>query len=454
MSRFFRTVILLAILVGCSSSTGTQKELTYTREITDKHSDGGGIKPAALRKQLLAEYEQVQRDRLGYHEAQFSSSAAILRVGFTPGSDQAYAVQRDGVAVMLDASGQLTELDRQVKRLDRVIDGGPSSNRIIGLSANGLLAAWNLSNLSQQLVIRPQQTTFDQVKLFDAEPLSHGRYVATASEGGLMEIWSLTSGHLIRSGRLKNIQPRQIAKNATSDYIPIGTNSGDVRVWSRGNSSTLLYQHSGPILNLEYLSHHNMIASVGKDGLFQLYSIPQRKVVFTHLFRKADYHLFVSQDERKIVAAPAVGRAIAVDLNTLKSSPLTAPVKISVSELDFAASNIHALSRHLASGLAMWNFGGGSPGRGQLHAEAPGLAYRYHIAADTNVAVILTDENYMEYWDISLNKYLGPALHSTNAEVTAFAINPDASTLIVTLSDGRILHQKVLFGGNRPIEVN
>ena len=335
---------LVVAAAACSSGDRRpQKEHTFTGNLTDAQRAQAGHNKR-VRDRIEAEESAALYKRLDVKIAKLDSNAPYAGLGFLPNNSVGYVVQRDSQAALFTYKGTLTKLDRLVKRVDHAELAGPGSNRILGLSAHGSQAAWNAGNLTQQIILRPQKTTFDRVKMFDSQPVSQGSYLVTASEGGLLETWSLASGNRMRAVRFANFQPRQIGRNISVNRVIFGTNDGQVRIWRGGSGSDFQYQHSGPLLELLCIPKHNLIGSVGKDGQVILYDMTKRQVVFSQQFPKADYQLVLSDDEAHLIAAPAVGFPMAINLATLKSSKVRHTLTNLTTKVEFGTSRAKCLS--------------------------------------------------------------------------------------------------------------
>lgn len=452
-ARAALNAVILYVITGCSSGYDRpQKEHTFTGNLTDEQRSQANYNKR-VRDRIVKEEKAMQFQRLSVKIAKLSSDAPYAGLGFLPNNTTAYTVQRDARATIFSPQGGLTPLDQLAKRVDRAQLAAPRSNRILGLSAHGTQAVWNAGNLSQQLVLRPQKSTFGRVKMFDSEPVSGGRYLVTASEGGLMERWSLSSGNRVSAVKFSAYQPRQIARNISVNRVIFGTNDGQVRIWRGGHGSDFQYSHSGPILELVCIPKRNLIASVGKDGRIILFDMMKRQIVLSRQFTKADYQLVVSKDERRIIASPAVGAPIAIDLQTFKASFVRhVPTNITT-KVEFGASSDFAISQHGGSGMMFWNLSRAKPLTYKLAPQARGKPMDFSVSEYANVAAILTNKDFIEYWDIGTKKYLGPAFRSRNAGIARFEISADANWLLVGLTDGRIIRLRVSYGEDAPVDL-
>jgi len=171
----------------------------------------------------------------------------------------------------------------------------------------------------------------------------------------------------------------------------------------------------------------------------------KRKVIMSQQFPKADYQLVLSDDQRRLVASPAVGQPIAIDIKAATAFKVRHTPTNLTTKVGFTAASDYALSQHGANGVMLWNLSRTRPTTYPLSPHAPGKALDFAIAEHSNLAAILTDKNYLEYWDVSTRKYLGPAMRSIGTSIAKFELSDDGKWLAVGLTDGRIMRQRVAF---------
>ncbi len=436
-------ISLLAFGLFLSACNGPipQADLTFSRAPTTAElaaRSNGFVDQTTQR--LLDKHEQQELFKslsLTVHDP--APEGALVDVGFFPGRTDGYAVYRDGTAAHLTNSGQMVVLDNLTPRIDRVIVAGPSRRRIIGLNPRGTNAAWNTANLTQQLVLRPQDTTFSQRQVFDAEPIE-GAYLATAAEGGQLELWSLISGNLVRANSLNGIQPRSIAPGSPRGGVVFGTDAGEVRVWNGSGNTRLLYSHSGPVLNVQLLPRHGLIISASKDGTVKVFNRYHGTIVAEATFSRAVYDLKISPHEKYVMVVPANGAPRLIDLDTMAIRNLPAHPGGATTDFQFVG-NGYAVSQQGAREIITWDVELPAP-TGIIPVQFGDQITDFAIARPQNMVVVVTSDNLLQYYDLA-EKEISATVLQLSTPIASVAVSDSGEWALVALADGRVIRMKI-----------
>lgn len=431
----------LGLLLSACGSPIPQADLTFSRAPTEAELDArsGGFVDRTTQRLLdkHAQQELIKDLNLTIHNPK--PEGALVDVGFFPGRTDGYAVFRDGTAVHLTDAGRMVALDNLTPRIDRVIVAGPSRRRIIGLNPRGTNAAWNTANLTQQLVLRPQDTTFAQRQVFDSEPIE-GAYLATATEGGRLELWSLISGNLVHASNLNGIQPRSIAPSSPRGSVVFGTDAGEVRVWDGSGNTRLLYAHSGPVLNIQLLPRHGLIISASKDGTVKVFNRYHGTIVAETVFSRAVYALEISPYEKYVLIIPANGVPRLIDLDTMAVERLRGHPGGITTDFQFMGDG-RGVSQQGAREVLTWNVDLALP-MGAIPVQFGDQITDFAIAATQNLVVMATSDDVLQYYDLVTKEIIRTAL-KLSTPIASVAVSDNGEWALVALSDGRVIRMQV-----------
>lgn len=454
-------IVVLSLVVvfctaGCSKNL-PQRELTFTGKLNDEQRRSAEKKPWLASKSLRAKAAKENRaqlyEKLEVKTADFEAEESLAGLGFIPGTADAYAVYRDGTAGLILEGGEVIKLDKLSERIDRVKMGGRAQTVVLGLASHGSQAAWDSADLSRQLTLRPQKTTFGQARVYDSKPIKHSHYLAAATEGGLLELWSLVSGNIANSVRFEGVQPREIARNNQGERIIFGTNSGEVRFWSGNDHSHVLYTHAGPVLEIVNMPRRGLIASSAKDGTLKIYSKRAKRVLYARQFSKALYRIVVSKNERWVVAIPATGLPVAFNLDEegLATSLYKFPVH-TIEKAEFLPGDQYMLIKYASKGVFLWDMRGREPVQGAFVSSIEDGAKDFHIAQKAKISAVLQGERRIGYWDPEYGRIMGGGLISARP-VERFAISEDGRWLLAGLVGGGLVRMRVMTGREFTIPV-
>lgn len=419
----FSAILAGLILAGCAGKLPqAEREFSGNPEDAKNITWAQGI---AIDRELLGQSVNLQSHDSG-------AEATLIDAGFFAGRNDGYAVWRDGTVAYVNSAGGLQMLDQLPTRLDEVLIAG---RRIIGLHANGTMGAWNTANLSQQVVIRPQEATFNQTRVYDAVATPTGRLLM-AAEGSRLESWSLASGNRLSSGQLRNIQPRAIAPNSTRQSVVYGTAQGEIRQRLGRGPGRVICKHDGPVLAVEWLAARNQVLSSAKDGSVLLCDMGSAQVVWRHDFRRPAYNIIVSDSGQHTAITPSFGRPLLLDLNTREAKSLAANSSLSTTQFTFVSGG-NAISQHGASELRLWRTDRASP-RGAVTLDARGQATGFAVANVQNKVAVLRDDTHISWFDLERRRNLGLAMYS-DTEIASLSLSDDGKKMLLVLIDGRVV---------------
>lgn len=444
MKRRTLLVSLSSLPLTACAGLLPQEQLTFT----------GALDPAqpprnAAEAARLAGYRQEQlRKALRFSEFEATSNAAFAGFGYTAGARMGYAVFRDGEAMLLpDGRGRL-DLEKIAPRIDSVILAGSQGRTVIGFTPRGTLMSWDPDRTSRQLVLRPQQTTFGQQRVLDAVGIDGANQLVVATEGRGIEKWSLVSGHRISSTQFREIQPRRFAKGCRTGRVVFGTNTGEVRLWTGRRSSRLLYQHSGPVLNLQILPSGSVISSA-KDGTVKLGTLTGRPAVTLASFSSAVYDLIVSKSGQFALIVPTDGVPKAVDLSTREAPRLlTLGLRQARGVAIFDSFGL-VFTQHISGQILGWSLQYGS----QLRTVALSQRAEGMIALPSIGQILLyTNTNEVYRYNVETGKLSAPVLKS-QVPIVGLKVAPDETQVMVALANNRILTFNNDLSQSAPLEV-
>jgi WD40 repeat protein len=427
------------VLASACSRPLPQEEHTFSRlpdarEMAARGDRAGHPSTLALNERLLQ--AELSR-RLELFVTETEKREPIAGIGFFPGRDDGYVVLRDNTVVYFGKNGEVIPLDHLVPRVDQVIAGGPAGRTIVGLSASGTLGSWNTGNLTQQLVLRDQQTTFRQGQVFDAEFTSDGN-LAVAAEDRRLELVSLRSGDLIASTTLPKAQPRVIAPASESGPIVFGTDGGEVALWGRRGVDTL-YSHAGPVLDIVLVEPRALIISAAKDGTVKVYDRRTGTILKQLTFPKAVRQIRISPDHKFAVAIPASGRAQIIDLDDMSVETLRGFRNQYVARFVSAGPD-NALILGDGNQLQRWNLVTGVATRPFGPPDGSELV-DFAVARSYGLAILADENNRISTYDFRTNTP-GIVIAESRTPITRIAISDTDAWLIVVLADGQIARMR------------
>ncbi|TQM89963.1 WD40 repeat domain-containing protein [Roseinatronobacter monicus] len=441
---------------GCGRDI-PQERHSYVREAT-------AVEIAALRerqdplnrsqRQRLEQGEQTEiRRALRFAELVSSSDTAFAGVGFVPGGEMGYAIARDGAGGLFPSTQATLPLEAIATRLDRVIAAGPRGHTLVGVTNAGTLMAWNTENTSQQVVLRPQQSTFSQIRTFDVQALSGTHRIATAVEGGRLEIWDLRSGDRVDMTRLTDEQPRLIARGSRPGQVIFGTNTGEVRVWRGGSGFGLLFATNGPILDLEIDPTGRFVLAAAKDGTVHLRRCCTSGAQQVAAFPFAAREVLFSPDGSQALALPARGAPLLIDTATGEALRLAVATRLRGHDPQFLGAHGGFAMRLGTNGLGIWTLPDRLAPAQFLPRSAPGHGVVAHaISVKHDLVILGTGSNRVEYWSLSRRVYLSDAVHS-DAGISEIHVDPSGKRVMVAFADRRVIAFDIDPAQSSPIRI-
>ena len=390
------------------------------------------VEPVGARGRLIAAvpptHRQDEAARIGLVILGPPSEATPIGFGFVPGTHQTYVVFDDGSARLFRGSGDFVELESFAPRLSEVLLAGPNRQRIVGFTNRGTWSSWNSANLSQQLLLRPQQATFTQTRVLDVARVSDSPVLATATEGRRMELWSLVSGNLSTASMLpEGIQPRVIMPDSRRNRIVFGTQTGDVRIWNGRRTTTRLYQHQARVLS---------ITRVGNRGIY------------------------ASADGRLAVVVPALGAPGAFGPTMEDAAKMASPPAPRYADGIFLSDNRHFMARQIDGSINIWD------------VERQTLLRRYNMLIDNDNpaarrqsamvvdfatavqqdVVLLTNDNLVQMSGLTRPGGFGTILTS-ETRLAGIATSSDGRMAMVCLENGQIVRFRIVRDISGPIPI-
>lgn len=365
--------------------------------------------------------------------------------GFIPQSGQSYVVYEDGTARLFSVAGGQTDLQQFSPRIDSVFLAGPSYRCIIGYSHHGTATSWNSANLSQQLVMNPQQTTFGQVRMLHAARVAASPLLAAALEDGRLELWNLVSGNLARASHLRDgVAPRVIMPGSHSGAIVFGTESGDVRVWSGGRHTRLQYSHRSRVLSISDLGNGCHI-STSQDGRALLYNGTLGKTIGEAQFDRAIYDSYAPRDGSFAIALPALGLPVIFDISTGVATRLQGPAQSRFAQGELTHDGRFFAARHINGSVFVWDMLRGGPwqtrpepvGTGAIERRYGDIAVGFAISVSQR-AILLANDTSVQMFDLHTSRALGTVLTSTT-RIVGLRTTRSGDRVLVSLSDGRLI---------------
>lgn len=434
----------IAALAACAGDF-PQQDLEALASAQERRANGE-------QSRELREYEEQRIIRAATGFAILGEKTKVTQVanGWLGRSGASYQVFGDGTAQLFQPNGEPTELDDFETRLDGGFLAGADQNRIIGTAQRGTLVSWNASNLSQQVILRPQSSTFGQTRVLDAADVAGRPSLAMAVEGRRLELWSLVSGNLIRSGQMpEGIAPRVIMPDSSEGAIVFGTQTGDVRIWSSGNASQLLYKHDGPVLSIISLGK-GRIASSSKDGSVQVWSTTRGDAIGHLQFDTAVYDIAYSPQSDTISATPALGDIGVISLANGQSAILKTLGQNRFSRGEFDADGRAFVARTANGKLFHWTIptrnesptvfdSRSAMGLDKIIGHSNYVDFAVASALGNGMIAASTDQT-VELLDARLARtgHKGQILRS-DVTISGIEIAADSQTLLVALEDGRML---------------
>lgn len=436
-----RAAAFLCLLLAACGSALPQARHTHVgaagpEEVARLRAAPGLTAEQAAR--LKAGEQKALRQQLDFAVLVQSSAAPFVGVGFVKGRTMGYAMARDGAGGLFPEGSALMPLEQIAPRLDRVMPAGAQGRHLLGVSPNGTMMAWNPDNTSQQVILRPQASTFGQVHLFDAQPILGANSVAAAVQGNRMEIWSLTSGNLQASAELPGGQPRVIARGSVAGSVVYGTDTGEVRIWRRGSGSELLHSHGGPVLDLEVDRAGGRILSAAKDGSVRVWS-RGGKMSEVARFSHAARRVLADPGGNFMLAVPAQGAPRLIDLRSGQGVALNVGTRGRADDPVFLPGGQGLLMRLGTNGLAHWPLALLGEPRVFVPRTEPGKGVvSFDMATGRDVLVLGTGAGRVEYWSLSRKTYLGTALVAP-VGIDRVAVDPSGQRVIVSLANREVV---------------
>ena len=382
--------------------------------------------------------QNALRQRLDFVVLVQSASAPFAGVGFVEGATMGYAITADGAGGFFPDGQARLPLEQIAPRIARAEPAGVRGRRLFGLSHNGTMMAWNPDNMSQQVILRPQNSTFGQVHLFDAEPLRGSDSVAAAVQGKRLELWSLVSGNRIASAEVPGGQPRVIGTGSAPGAVVYGTDLGDVRIWRGGGRADYLYRHDGPVLDITVDRVGGRILSAAKDGTVTIRERDGRvstPVIFPHAARQ----VLADPGGRFALALPARGAPRLIDLQDGKNIALDVGRSGRADDPVFLPGGRGLLMRLGPDRLGHWPLVlRGNPREFRPRIDPGKGVMAFAAAAAQDVLLLGTGAGRVEYWSLSRRVYLGTAL-AAPVGIDRLAVDPSGRRVIASLANREVV---------------
>lgn len=422
------------------------------------------VEPVGARGRLIAAvpptHRQDEAARIGLVILGPPSEATPIGFGFVPGTHQTYVVFDDGSARLFRGSGDFVELESFAPRLSEVLLAGPNRQRIVGFTNRGTWSSWNSANLSQQLLLRPQQATFTQTRVLDVARVSDSPVLATATEGRRMELWSLVSGNLSTASMLpEGIQPRVIMPDSRRNRIVFGTQTGDVRIWNGRRTTTRLYQHQARVLSITRVGNRGIV-STAQDGRAFYYDWSEGRITARLEFQRALYQSYASADGRLAVVVPALGAPGAFGPTMEDAAKMASPPAPRYADGIFLSDNRHFMARQIDGSINIWD------------VERQTLLRRYNMLIDNDNpaarrqsamvvdfatavqqdVVLLTNDNLVQMSGLTRPGGFGTILTS-ETRLAGIATSSDGRMAMVCLENGQIVRFRIVRDIRGPIPI-
>ncbi|MEQ5778148.1 hypothetical protein J4E05_21670 [Thalassospira sp. NFXS8] len=441
-------VATVMMLSGCASpgSSIPQAGKTYTGPLSADaeaklRAKGFGMSDAERDK-----LENIDRTRLA---AQFDFQklgqpveSPFAGFGFVGAENMPYAVYRNGKAVTFTPEGTDTELEQVAPRLSGVVLAGEEHERIVGESPRGTMMSWNTKDLSQQVVLRPQNSTFGLTNVFDVGTIENSPYLAMAVEGGRVELWDLAAGEMVEFTENKVSQPRQIMDGSAYDDVIYGTNRGEIEEWKPAVDSTKLYAHAGPVLDIVSVGGRDLIVSSAKDGTVTIYDRKKGEIVHTLEFDTVVYNLVVAPNNRYAAIFQTFGSPYYIDFDAMESRRLYVGSGAHMTQGRFAKDGTLLLARENNDMIRVWSMERNSL-VARISPEQGGNIVGFDVSDALSLIAVATTEGNVEYWNLDTGRYIRTAFH-TDTPLIGVEISPDGTRAVVAQADGQLARWRVM----------
>lgn len=441
-----RNIVILAtgaFIVGCSGNI-PQAEKTYTAALSAKEEARLRSKGVFLSDAESRKLDEIERRKLAKAiDLRVLGSASqpqtpLAGFGFTAGTQNSFVIYRDGSLHVFTPVGEETQFEAVAGRLDRAFE---DSGRIVAASPRGTMLVLEKSDLSQQTVLRPQTSTFHQVRLFDVATVPGTPYLAAAAEGRRLEIWDMTSGELVEAAEFETVQPRSLLQGCPMDEMVFGTNEGQVRQWSKGGGSKVLYSHDGPVLDVAEDTKHHLLISAAKDGTVIFYDREKGSIVKRIEFDAAVYKVHVSPDQRYAVVVPSLGKPYRIDLDSLDETSLALKSGNSITKGRFLHDGAWFIAQQGGNGLYIWDMRSGAS-IADIKREHSGGILDFAVSDRLGLLVLATPDNKISYWDMNKRGYVSSPIQ-VDEDILGVALNDRGDRAIAALANGQMLSWKV-----------
>lgn len=397
----------------------------------------------AQKERLDTSLHALSLKETNFQIIQKGQDGTFVDIGFIPNTIKGYGVFRNGNGVFVDGQKvpSIQQMEQIAPVIDKIILAGQKKSYIVGLSPTGTQMSWNSKNLSQQVILNPQQRTFKRNHVVDTVAAVNGPYLITASQNNMISTWSLVSGDLIRTVPT-GTKPRTIVQNSHINKVYFGDNRGSVYVWNTTGRFNELYSHSGPVLNAVLLLRHNKILSVAKDGTANLYDLKSRKVVKRLEFSKAVYDIYVSPNEQYAIIIPAKGHAKFLNLTTMEDKVFNLSPSERFAGGEFYKNGAYFISQHGTQNLMMWDLKAGRV-KAVINPEDGKGVIDFDITKDGRHFVIATTDNKIELWSAERFRYITTLLTSSK-NIQKIALSDDGTKILSGFEDGEIIRMDVV----------
>ncbi len=443
-------VATVLMLSGCASpgSSIPQAGKTYTGPLSAEaeaklRAKGFGMSDAERDK-----LDQLDRKRLAakfdFQRLGQPVDSPFAGFGFVGPENMPFAVYRNGKAVTFTPKGTDTKLEQIAPRLSGVLLAGKDKERIVGESPRGTMMSWNTADLSQQVVLRPQKSTFNLTNVYDVGTVKDSPYLAMAVEGGRVELWDLAAGEMVEFTENKVSQPRQVMDGSAYDDVIYGTNRGEIEEWKPSVDTTRLYSHAGPVLDIASVDGdgHDLIVSSAKDGTVTIYDRKKGEVVHTLEFDTVVYNIVVSPDNRYAAIFQTFGSPYYIDFDAMESRRLYVGSGAHMTQGRFAKNGSLLLAREDNDMIRVWNTERNSL-VAKISPEKGGNIVGYDVSDSLGLIAVATTKGNIEYWDLETGHYIRTALH-TDTPLIGVEISPDGTEAVVAQADGQLARWHVM----------
>lgn len=426
---------ICAVLSACSPLP-PQARLDYTAPATEAEFDRLSAREerlgAAQRDRLSAIRQEQARQAAKLRTWRLETDDAPLLVGYGGKMAALGYVLQAGQVTVLDSELGLTPLKAPPKGLFdlRLLPG--HDHLLIGRAARGL-TLWKLKPPYESLLLEANSATFTPGRIMDVE-LIKGETDALAMirKSGPITLYSLRFGAPLKNIGTGEFSPRVLARDTTRDAIIFGTSHGEIV-----HGETVLYRHSGPVLDAVVDTKTETLASSAKDGSVIGWSLKDSSERFRFDFSTPVYRLERLEGTSLLAIIPVKGRPRVINLETGQQAGWI---------YRHGTHQITGLAVSAAADLLLIQIGDRKAKLISLPDLKP-LATLHPPKGGKIVATALADSTDSVYladrqgklWRYRIDAAVSPQMVLDTSGISAIALNAAQSELLVGLVDGTLL---------------